>query len=131
NLLYKTPEIGSGSPWNGTVGETLLRSAATVEQTFGGLTTNLWDDPFEWTLPENLTSPAKIEDYLYEVDRSRERCFASISADDELYKRIALPSGASVELIEVLLAAYGKSCRLQGIAFHAFRMLSGAKLPEI
>jgi hypothetical protein len=31
-------------------GEQVLRSAAIVEQSFGGLTANLWDDPFEWTL---------------------------------------------------------------------------------
>ncbi|HLA94383.1 MAG TPA: hypothetical protein VK612_01590, partial [Pyrinomonadaceae bacterium] len=37
-----------------TVGEYLLRSAASVEQTFGGITRRLWDDPFEWTLPEKL-----------------------------------------------------------------------------
>ena len=37
-------------------GEYILRSAAAVEQTFGGITTRLWDDPFEWTLPEALST---------------------------------------------------------------------------
>ena len=30
-----------------SVGEYVLRSAGVVEQTFGGITSNLWDDPFE------------------------------------------------------------------------------------
>ena len=34
-----------------SVGECVLRGAAVVEQAFGGITANLWDDPFEWTLP--------------------------------------------------------------------------------
>ncbi|HEX8354539.1 MAG TPA: hypothetical protein VF611_16660, partial [Pyrinomonadaceae bacterium] len=41
-------------------GEHLLRSAAAVEQTFGGITVNLWDDPFEWTLPESMPTPADV-----------------------------------------------------------------------
>ena len=42
----------------------ILRSAAAIEQMCGGLTANLWDDPFEWTLPETLSTPAKVIEYL-------------------------------------------------------------------
>ena len=45
-------------------GAQLLRSAACVEQTCGGLTANLWDDPFEWTLPETLSTPERVVEYL-------------------------------------------------------------------
>ena len=41
---------------NPGVDEQVLKSARIVEQTFGGITANLWDDPFERTLPETLTS---------------------------------------------------------------------------
>jgi hypothetical protein len=34
--------------------EQILRSARIVEQVSGGITANLWDDPFEWTLPETF-----------------------------------------------------------------------------
>jgi hypothetical protein len=54
-----------------TIGENLLRSAAALEQTFGGLTANLWDDPFEWTLPETLSTPELINEYLGEVEDAR------------------------------------------------------------
>ena len=49
----------------------LLRSAAAVEQTFGGITTRLWDDPFEWTLPEKLSSTDLLIGYLNEVEQTR------------------------------------------------------------
>jgi hypothetical protein len=43
-----------------SVGESVLRSAAAVEQTCGGITANLWDDGFEWTLPETLTTQERM-----------------------------------------------------------------------
>ena len=42
------------------LGEHIVRSAGAVEQTFDGITANLWDDPFEWTLPENLATPREV-----------------------------------------------------------------------
>src|SRR5829696_6954106 len=66
DLLYRRPP-------NVTIGENLLRSAAALEQTFGGLTANLWDDPFEWTLPESLQTPARVLEYLDEVEATRRR----------------------------------------------------------
>lgn len=87
----------------GSVGENVVRSAATLEQTFGGLTTNLWDDPHEWTLPETLATPTLIIEYLYEVDQARTRAFASLVDDSALGKYIAMPSGEQVP-IQALLA---------------------------
>src|SRR4030095_16237816 len=51
-----------------SVGENILRCAAAIEQTFGGITSNLWDDPFEWTLPEYLSTPGKVTEHLAEVE---------------------------------------------------------------
>src|ERR1041385_2768542 len=51
----------------------IVSSARVVEQTFGGITANLWDDPRDWTLPEVLTTPAAVLDYLREVDATRRR----------------------------------------------------------
>jgi len=50
----------------------LIRSAAVVEQCFGGITSRLWDDPFEWTLPETLTGSKQVLEYLSEVKEARE-----------------------------------------------------------
>ena len=54
----------------------LLRSAAAVEQTSGGISARLWDDPFEWTLPEELTTLERILNYLNEVRANTEKAFA-------------------------------------------------------
>ena len=83
-------------------GEEIVRSAGIVEQTFGGLTTNLWDDPFEWTLPESLQTTARILEYLAEVETTRNRGFALFKTDDDLLKEIVAPSG-STQLLSLLM----------------------------
>ena len=71
----------------------VLRGAAVVEQTFGGITANLWDDPFEWTLPETLNTPELLIEYLNEVEATRKRAFASLVSDEALGREIVVPSG--------------------------------------
>jgi len=88
--------------------EKVLRSAAIIEQMCGGLTANLWDDPFEWTLPETLSNVDRVIEYLDEVDVARKRAFASID-DAALSKYIAVPSGEEQALISVLLETLVKS----------------------
>lgn len=83
-------------------GEQILRSAAVIEQSFGGLTANLWDDPFEWTLPETLNAPAKVREYLEEVETTRRHAFGSFESDDDLSKEIMTPAG-SAQLLPFLL----------------------------
>jgi hypothetical protein len=101
-LLYYRPSIGSNSPPALSCGEQILRSAAVVEQTFGGITTNLWDDPFEWTLPETLSTPAKVSDYLNEVEATRKRGFELFESDEDLLKEIMAPAGAT-QLLPLML----------------------------
>jgi hypothetical protein len=129
-ILYKLPRAQTSSVPIYSAGESLLRSAAAVEQTFGGLTVNLWDDPFEWTLPETLSTPLAVEQYLLEVDKARERGFALIGSDQDLYRQIAVPSGEPETLVEVLLKTLGRAWHYQGRAFSAFRMLTDAKFPN-
>ena len=95
-LLYRNPPAVS-------IGENILRSAAAVEQTCGGLTANLWDDPFEWTLPETLSNAERIIEYLSEVDVARQRAFSSIVNDSALSKYISVPSGEPRLLVSLLL----------------------------
>ena len=65
--LFRKPRELERSMAMFSCGEYLLRSAGAVEQTFGGITTRLWDDPFEWTLPEKLSTPIAVLEYLDEV----------------------------------------------------------------
>src|SRR5437868_7561324 len=92
-LLYRQPPGKSNSLPLHSGGEHLLRSAAIVEQTFGGITTNLWDDPFEWTLPETLTTPDKVAGYLDEVEVTRQHGFQHFKSDEDLWREIMAPAG--------------------------------------
>jgi hypothetical protein len=85
-----------------SVGEQVLKSARIVEQTFGGITANLWDDPFEWTLPENLTTWDKLLAYVGEVEDARRRGFELFQSDEDLLKTIMTPTG-STQVISLLL----------------------------
>ena len=113
-LLYRHPPAVS-------IGENILRSAAVVEQTCGGLTSNLWDDPFEWTLPETLSSPDRVVEYLSEVDAARQRAFSSIQDDSSLTKFISDPSGERL-LISLLLETLVKASEYKGRAVAVLRV---------
>lgn len=102
DLLYRHPPAVS-------IGENILRSGAAIEQTCGGLTANLWDDPFEWTLPETLSNAERIIEYLSEVDAARERAFSSIADDSALSKFISVPSGEPQLLIDLLRETLAKA----------------------
>jgi hypothetical protein len=82
--------------------EQIVRSARIVEQVFGGITANLWDDPFEWTLPETLITKEKLTAYLDEVHEARRRGFQLFQDDRDLLKLIMPPAGRT-QLMTVLL----------------------------
>lgn len=105
--LYRSPPAVS-------IGENILRSAAAVEQTCGGLTANLWDDPFEWTLPETLSNAERIIEYLSEVDVARQRAFSSILDDNALSKYISAPSGEPRLLISLLVETLARANDYRG-----------------
>src|SRR5437667_2112938 len=101
-LLYYRPPGGRNSSPGQSCGEQILRSAAVVEQTFGGITANLWDDPFEWTLPEHLSTVERFNEYLEEVESMRRCAFASFAADSDLLKHVLVPAGHTQPLLVLL-----------------------------
>lgn len=122
SLLYRNPPAVS-------IGETILRSAAVIEQTCGGITSNLWDDPFEWTLPETLSNGDLIVDYLSEVDRLRQRAFNSIADDSALKKYVATPSGEQ-PLLGLLLQTLLQAGDQRGRAVATIKILSDEGTPR-
>lgn len=121
-LLYS---VGDGEIIRQSIGEGVLRAAAVVEQAFGGITSNLWDDPFEWTLPEFLTTPEKVLEHLEEVEATRRRAFSSFAEDSCLVKKIATPSQEQEPLINLLLDTLMRATYLQSQAAHTLQSLSG------
>lgn len=119
NLIASLKDLASSVP-----PDLLLRSAAVIEQMCGGLTANLWDDPFEWTLPETLSSTDRIVEYLSEVDLARQRAFNSIRDDSALTKYISAPAGEQL-LVNLLLETLVKACDYRGRAVASSKLLSG------
>ncbi|HEY0377076.1 MAG TPA: DinB family protein [Pyrinomonadaceae bacterium] len=127
--LYWQPRQSSGAFPVYSCGEHILRSAARVEQTFGGITANLWDDPFEWTLPESLSTPARVAEYLDEVEATRRRGFSLLREDPDLSKEFNDPSGRLRTLGALLFETLERAAHHQGRAFATFRLFSDARLP--
>ena len=107
----------------------ILRGAAVIEQTCGGLVSNLWDDPFEWTLPETLSNPDRVLEYLSEVDLARQSAFNSIRDDTALTKYISTPSGER-QLISLLLETLIKASDYRGRAAATVKILSTEGTPR-
>ncbi len=125
-LYWQPVSSAPGAPPIFSCGEHVLRSAAAVEQTFGGITANLWDDPFEWTLPEALARPESVLEYLAEVAATRQRGFALFKHDDDLQKEIAVPSGEMSTLFALLTETLVRAALYQGRADAIFRLASSA-----
>jgi len=128
-LLYKQPPGGSSLFPIRSCGEYVLRSAAAVEQTFGGITTNLWDDPFEWTLPEALPTPDKVGGYLEEVEATRQHGFEFFQSDEDLLKEIMAPLGPT-QLFPLLLDTLARAAHHQGGAAATLELLTSISKRE-
>ncbi|MCZ2391803.1 MAG: hypothetical protein LC113_12080 [Acidobacteria bacterium] len=110
-----------------SVGTCLLRSAAAVEQAFGGITTRLWDDPFEWTLPEKLSTHELIAEYLDEVAATRNHGLSFLSSDDDLRRELPAPEKL-VSIFSLLMGTAAAADHYLGRAAAIFQLFEGKKL---
>ena len=92
--------------------------------------TRLWDDPFEWTLPEELSTTNLVLNYLLEVEEARRRGFALFSSDDDLRREMPAPEKLK-SIFEILLDTIARAEHFQGRAFAVFKMFSDEKLPRV
>ncbi len=127
-LFWKPRDLGQTMTMF-SVGEYVLRSAGKVEQTFGGITTRLWDDPFEWTLPEKLSTADLVLEYLAEVEATRVKGFALLQSDENLRREIPAPVKMKT-IFSILLETNAIAEHFQGRAFAIFQMFSDHKLPK-
>lgn len=128
--LFRRPRSLASTMTMFSSGEFVLRSAAAVEQTCGGITTRLWDDPFEWTLPEKLSTPALVSEYLTEVEVTRQKAFLFFRTDEDLMKSIPAPEQLK-SIFMLLLETLSRAEHYQGRAFAIFQMYSDEKLPRL
>ncbi|HEX9424377.1 MAG TPA: hypothetical protein VF899_14135 [Pyrinomonadaceae bacterium] len=135
DVLYRLPAqteasfLSQGLNPASSVGESILRSAAAIEQTFGGITASLWDDPFEWTLPEYLLTPARVIEHLADVEAIRRRAFSSFEDDACLLKHIVMPSGESQPLNDLLQETLRRATAHQAYALALLKTLSRISPP--
>lgn len=128
--LFRKPRELERSMVMFSSGEYLLRSAAAIEQTCGGITTRLWDDPFEWTLPEELSTTEKVLAYIDEVEAARQSAFRFLQSDKDLVKELPAPKDLR-SIFDLLLETVARAEHYQGRAFAVFQMLSNEKLPRL
>ena len=128
--LYWQPRASEALFPVNSCGEYILRSAAAVEQTFGGITTRLWDDPFEWTLPEALSTGELILNYLAETEETRKKGFAFFRSDEDLRREIPAPERLK-SIFQILLETTARAEHFQGRAFAVFQIFSDEKLPRL
>jgi len=129
-MLFRRPKQLDYFPALFSCGEFLIRSAANVEMTFGGITRRLWDDPFEWTLEESMESKEKILEYLSEVREMTRQGFIFIGSDENLLREIPAPSELR-PIVEVLLESLCRAEHLQGRAFALFQLLLDESPPRL
>ncbi len=91
--------------------------------------TRLWDDPFEWTLPEELSTAVLVAEYLAEVERTRLKGMTLFSSDEDLKKEMPAPKKLQT-IFEILLETVARAEHFQGRAFAVFQMFSDDKLPR-
>ena len=125
-LYWQPREIVRDFPVN-SCGEYILRSAGKIEQTFGGITTKLWDDPFEWTLPEALSTNELILNYLSEVEETRRRGFELFKSDEELNREMPAPEKLKT-IFSLLLGTLAAAENYQGRALAIFKIFSDRKI---
>lgn len=130
-LYWQPPRVSGHLLPVYSCGEHLLRSAAAVEQTFGGIAVNLWDDPFEWTLPESMPTPDAVARYLEEAEATRLRAFEFLRSDEDLSKEIAVPSGEMRTLFALAVETLARAAHHQGRAYATLRLFSDARLPPV
>lgn len=85
-----------------TVAENIVRSSAAIELAFGGITTKMWDDPLEWTLPDQLDSKERMLRYFAEVAEIHSKGITFL--DDDLVLSRSIPAPRLMKTIfEILL----------------------------
>lgn len=104
-----------------SIGGCAIRSAAMIEQVFLGITRRLWDDPFEWTLPEKLSTKAAIFNYFAEVSEIREKGLAFLASDADLSRRLPAPEELK-PIFEVLMTALMNADQFYGQALAIYRL---------
>ncbi|HYJ92923.1 MAG TPA: hypothetical protein VEV84_16555 [Pyrinomonadaceae bacterium] len=122
-LLFKKPIADDKTLIDFSVGGCVIRSGAMIEQAFMGITRRLWDDPFEWTLPEKLSTHSAIRDYLIEAGEACKKGMLFLTTDADLLRMLPAPEELR-PIFQVLVSALLHAENYCGRASAILRMVS-------
>jgi uncharacterized damage-inducible protein DinB len=109
-------------------GELISHIGGIVEYTFNGITSNLWEEPFEWITREVLPTRAHVAAYLEEVARVRRMAFDDFR-DDDLPKQIYFPNGVGTTLGEILTKTLSHAAHHRGQVYAYVHLFTDVRLP--
>ena len=109
-------------------GELISHVGGIVEYAFNGITSNLWEEPFEWITREVLPTRSHVGAYLDEVARVRRMAFADFK-DEDLPKLIYFPNAASTTLGEILVKTLSHASHHRGQVYAYVHLVTDARLP--
>jgi uncharacterized damage-inducible protein DinB len=109
-------------------GELISHIGGIVEYAFNGLTSNLWEEPFEWITREVLPTRAHIATYLEDVAQVRRVAFAGFT-DGDLPKRIYYPNGTATTIGEILVRTLSHASHHRGQVYAYAHLFIDVRLP--
>ena len=109
-------------------GELISHIGGIVEYAFNGITSNLWEEPFEWITREALPTRSHIASYLEEVAQVRRMALTSVT-DSDLPKRIYFPNATETTLGEILIRTLSHASHHRGQVYAYVHLMTDVRLP--
>jgi uncharacterized damage-inducible protein DinB len=109
-------------------GELISHIGGLVEYSFNGITSNFWEEPFEWITREVLPTRAHVAAYLEEAARGRRVAFETLT-DADLPKRLHYPDATATTVGEILLTTLSHASHHRGQVYAYVHLFSDARLP--
>ena len=109
-------------------GELISHIGGLIEYSFNGITSNFWEEPFEWITREVLPTRAHVAAYLEEASRGRRVAFDTLT-DADLPKRVYYPDATETTVGEILLSTLTHASHHRGQVYAYVHLLSDARLP--
>lgn len=111
-------------------GELLSHMGGSIEYTFNGITSNFWEEPFEWITREALLTRDHIAEYLEEIAKLRRRAFDGLK-DEDLGKLIYFPDLTKSTIAELLISTLTHATHHRGQVYAYVHLFSDERLPPI
>jgi uncharacterized damage-inducible protein DinB len=109
-------------------GELISHVGGIVEYAFNGITSNLWEEPFEWITREALPTRAHVATYLEEVAQLRRQAIEMLT-DNDLSKRLYFPNAVATTMGEILIRTLSHASHHRGQIYAYVHLFSDVRLP--